>query len=575
MKPRSISTRFPLYAALLKTIAEFKYFYSGLWNVVFQGGALFYGWMAFLTLLVLAGLWAYSSQLLHGLIVTNMRDEVSWGFYISNFTFLVGVAAAAVLLIIPAYVYSFKSIKKIVIFGELLAITAILMALLFIFVDFGRAERFWHTLPFIGTMNFPNSILAWDVLVLNGYLALNLFIALYMSCHMYFGKTPNKYLIIPLILFSIPAAVGIHTVTAFVYNGLASRPFWNASILAPRFLASAFCSGPALMILIFQVLRRTTAVRIEDRAILKLAEIIAFAMAINLFLLGAEIYKEYASGTVHLASMEYLFRGLHGHNGLVAWIWAAILFNSVAFLLFLVPKTRNNFITLNIGCILIFIGVWIEKGMGLIIPGFIPHTLGEIYEYSPSLVEVMVSAGIWAFGAMVYTLFARGAVAIETGKLRHPAAPPLIHDEEEEICARSIMSRNLITVNPDTPVEEISRLLVLHRISGVPVVDGDNRVMGVVSESDIILKEINHAPHLVERLGNIILPSSRQGGKTGGTASEIMTSPAVTALEKTSVKDLIQIVTDRKIKRIIIVDKEGRAKGIVSRIDIVRLREKS
>ncbi len=553
------------------TAKEFRYFFQGLWIVMFQGGKIFYSWMAFLTILILWGGWAYSHQLLKGLIVTHMRDQVSWGFYISNFTFLVGVAAAAVLLIIPAYFYSFKSIKKIVVFGELLAISAILMALSFIFVDFGRGERFWHALPFIGTMNFPHSILAWDVLVLNWYLALNVFIAAYMSCHTYFGKKPNKYFIVPLILLSIPSAVGIHTVTAFVYNGLASRSFWNASILAPRFLASAFCSGPALMILIIQVLRRTLDVKIENRAIMKLAEIIAYAMAINIFLLLAEVYKEYYSGTSHLASMKYLFQGLKGHSGLVSWIWTAILFNTVAFLLFLVPKMRNNLFILNIGCVLIFIGVWIEKGMGVVIPGFIPDTLGEIYEYLPSWSEWNVFLGIWAFGALTYTLFARAAIAIDTGKLRHIDAPPVPLEESEDIVARTVMTKNPITATPDNTVEEIGKLLITNRISGVPVVDRENKVIGVVSESDIILKEIYSEPHLVARLGEIIMPPSHQGEKTGGTASDIMTSPAITALEETPLRELVQIISDKKIKRVIIVDKEGHPKGIVSRMDLVRI----
>jgi len=556
---------------MMKTINNVRYFFQGLLIVMFQGGNKFTTWMAFLTGIMLWGAWAYYQQLTQGLIVTNMKDQVSWGFYISNFTFLVGVAAAAVLLIIPAYFYSFKSIKKIVVFGELLAITAILMALSFIFVDFGRGERFWHTLPFIGAMNFPNSILAWDVLVLNWYLALNLFIAMYMSCHTYYGKPPNKYFIVPLILLSIPSAVGIHTVTAFVYNGIAARPFWNASILAPRFLASAFCSGPALMILLFQVLRRTLDVKIENRAILKLAEIIAYAMAINLFLLLAEVYKEYYSGTQHLASMKYLFQGLHGHHKLVPWIWTAISFNTAAFLLFIVPKLRNNLSILNIGCVLIFIGVWIEKGMGLVIPGFIPDTLGEIYEYSPSRTEWNIFFGIWAFGAMTYTLFARAAIAIDSGELRHPDAPPLPLEDSEDLLARNVMTRKFITVTPETTVDEIGDLLVTHRISGVPVVDKENRVIGVVSESDIILKEICNEPHLVERLGAIIMPSSRQGKRTGCTASGIMSSPAITAQEDTPLRELVRIISEKKVKRIIILDKDGHPAGIVSRMDIVRV----
>ena len=413
-----------------KVLGEIKYLAASVLKVMFVGGKWFYVWMIFLTLLVLTGIAGYVMQLSEGLVVTNMREQVSWGFYISNFTFFVGVAAAAVLLIIPAYLYNFKSIKKIVALGELLAITAVLMAIMFVLIDIGRPDRLWHMTPAPGTLNFPDSILVWDMIVLNAYLFLNIIIATYLGTHRYIGKEPNRRIVIPLILLSIPLAVGVHTVTAFVFNGMAARPFWNASILAPRFLASAFCSGPALMIIIFQVLRKVMNFRIDDSAIFKLAEIIAYAMAINLFLLSAEIFKEYYSNTHHLAPLKYLLEGLHGHDRLVPWIWTALLFNVTSFILFLIPKTRKNFFTLNIGCVMIIVGIWIEKGMGLVIPGFIPDALGEIYEYMPSAVEVMVSVGVLAIGSIVYTLFVRAVIALDTGRVRHPGAPMISYDED-------------------------------------------------------------------------------------------------------------------------------------------------
>ena len=250
--------------------SELRNFLKGLFEVLFVGGRAFYSWMVGLTCLTLLGVTTYVNQLFQGMTITHMSDQVSWGFYISNFTFLVGVAAAAVLLVIPAYLYHFKAIKKIVAFGELLAVTAVIMAILFVLVDVGRPDRLWHLLPFVGRMNFPSSVLAWDILVLNGYLLINLTVASYIGGCTYFGREPDKRIVIPLILLSIPWAIGIHTVTAFLYNGLPARPFWNASILAPRFLASAFCAGPALMIVIFQVLRRVMDFQVRDRAIFKL-----------------------------------------------------------------------------------------------------------------------------------------------------------------------------------------------------------------------------------------------------------------------------------------------------------------
>jgi Ni/Fe-hydrogenase subunit HybB-like protein len=390
-------------------------FVRGCFILLKQGSRLYYAWIAFLMAFMLIGLLAYAAQLSGGLIVTAMRDQVSWGFYISNFTFMVGVAAAAVLLVIPAYVYQWKPIKEIAILGELVAVSAIVMCLLFVTVDLGRPDRVWHMIPLIGILNFPRSLLAWDVLVLNLYLFLNLTIAGYMLYSLYYRRQPNMKFVTPLLLFSIPAAISIHTVTAFLYNGLAARPFWNASILAPRFLASAFCSGPAGMILMFQVIRKWTKFQIKDEAIFKIAELIAYAMFINLFLLGAEVFKEYYSDTSHLAPMRYLYQGLDGHSALVSWIWTATLFNVAAFFLFLIPQTRENHVTLNIGCFLIFVGVWIEKGMGLVIPGFIPDALGGIYEYFPTGIEILVSLGIFATGMLVFTMLLRVAIPIMNG----------------------------------------------------------------------------------------------------------------------------------------------------------------
>ena len=267
-------------------------------------------------------------------------------------------------------------------------------------------------------MHFPASLLAWDVVVLNGYLAINAIIAFYVLYRLSIGKEYSMSVIGPLIILSIPWAVSIHTVTAFLYNGLSSRPFWNASILAPRFLASAFCSGPAIMLLLFQIIRKRSEVEIDNRAIFKIAELIAYAMGINLFLLGRRSVQGILFRKHPFLSHAYLYFGLHGKTSLVPWMWAASLFNITAFFLFLFPKTRENFTTLNIGCLLIIMGVYIEKGMGLIVPGFVPDTLGEIYEYSPTTSEILVTMGIWAAGALLYTLLLKFAVPIYTGKLR-------------------------------------------------------------------------------------------------------------------------------------------------------------
>jgi molybdopterin-containing oxidoreductase family membrane subunit len=325
------------------------------------------------------------------------------------------VAAAAVLLVIPAYVYHWKPIKEVVILGELLAISAIIMCGLFVMADVGRPLNAWHLIPGIGRLNVPSSLLGWDVLVLNGYLLLNLVIVSSLLFALFRGKEPNKKVFYPLVLLSIPAAIGIHTVTAFLYNGFAGRPFWNASILAPRFLASAFCSGPAVLLILMQLLRRFTRFEIQDSAIWKVAELMAYSMFLNLFLLGAEVFKEFYSDTEHLIHMRYMFTGVDGHDTIVPYMWLSVAASIAAFLLFLIPRTRRHPVTLNLGCVLIFVGVYLEKGMGLVIPGMTPDTLGEIYEYFPTGNEFMVSAGIMAAGSLVFTLLVKIATPIMVG----------------------------------------------------------------------------------------------------------------------------------------------------------------
>jgi Ni/Fe-hydrogenase subunit HybB-like protein len=400
----------------VNTLRLFSGFAAGSAKLVLRGNRAYWLWLGFLFALIVSGIAAYSDQVRTGLGLTAMRDQVSWGFYIGNFTFLVGVAAAAVVLVIPAYIYNWKPIREIVIYGELLAISAITMCLLFVTVDIGRPDRFWHLIPPFGHLNFPGSVLAWDVLVLNLYFIVNFVVATHILYRAFHGKPYRKRLVVPLVLLSIPMAVGIHTVTAFLYNGLAARPYWNSSILAPQFLASAFCSGPAILLVVLQVLRRFTKFEIQDQAMWKIAELMAYAMFLNLFLHGAEAFKEFYSDTEHLLYTRYWYLGLGGHHTLVPYAWTAVALNLVSFTLFIMPSARRNFLTLNIGCLATYAGVYIEKGMGLIIPGLTPDALGEIYEYYPTITELRVAAGIFALGFLLFTLMLKVAVPISLGE---------------------------------------------------------------------------------------------------------------------------------------------------------------
>jgi molybdopterin-containing oxidoreductase family membrane subunit len=405
----------------MRTVAAF--FADGL-REVFRGGRAYWGWVGALGVVALAGILAYARQLDQGLITTGMSDQVSWGVYIANFTYLVGIAAAAVMLVIPAYVFDRDDVKDVVLIGEGIAVAAVIMSILFVVVDLGRPERIWHMMPGLGRLHFPQSLLAWDVVVLSGYLALSLAIPFYMLFSRYRGREPNPGLYFPAVLVSIGWAISIHTVTAFLFSSNVARPFWHTAVLGPRFLASAFTSGPALIVLALQVIGRQTPFKVQPSVIHLMTLMATVALQINLFLLGTEIFTDFYFRTEEAAAATYLYLGLDGANRLVPWIWSAISLQVAAATILTVHALRRHRVFSGIACVFAIVGVWIEKGMGLVIPGFVPTPLGEVFEYVPSWGEVFVSLGIWALGMLVFTFLAKVAIPIEVGALRLTAAHP-------------------------------------------------------------------------------------------------------------------------------------------------------
>ncbi len=381
----------------------------------FVGDWRYHLWMTGLTMIALVGFYCYCQQLVNGLVTTGMTDQVSWGAYIANFTYLVGLAAAAAMLVIPVYIYRNMHLHDVVIFGELLAVSVIIMCLLFVTVDLGRPDRFMHL---FWRFNFPMSMLTWDVIALNGYLLLNLHICGYLIYCAYCERKPSPLFYVPFVFAAIVWAVSIHTVTAFLYVGLGGRPFWNSAIIAPRFLASAFAAGPAFIILTLQVVRRLTSHEVNDEALLTLRRIVQVAMIINMFLLACEVFTEFYTDSTHVASARYLYFGLQGRATLVPWIWTAVGMNLLATVLLLLPASRGLRL-LNVACVLSIVGIWIEKGMGLIVPAFVPTPLGEVVEYTPTTHETLVCFGIWAVGTLIYTILVRVSVPVLAGEVTY------------------------------------------------------------------------------------------------------------------------------------------------------------
>jgi len=373
------------------------------------GSKKYWTLLSFLGVIIVIGIICYLKQLSYGLGITGMGRDVSWGLYIAQFTFLVGVAASAVMVVLPYYLHHYKVFGRITILGEFLAVASVTMCLTFIIADLGRPERAFNVL----LHPTPNSILFWDMIVLNGYLLLNILIGWTVLAAERAEVPPPRW-IKPFIYVSIPWAVSIHTVTAFIYAGLPGRGFWLTAIMAPRFLASAFASGPALLILLGFIVRKFTKFDPGKEAFQTLAKIVTYAMIISIFFVLMEIFTTfYSQIPEHMHHFQYLFVGLHGHNKLVPWMWAFVILAVLATLLLINPGTRNNDKTLALACVAVFISLWIEKGLGLVITGFIPSPLEEITEYTPTPPEILITLGIWAIGFSILTVLYKIAVAIK------------------------------------------------------------------------------------------------------------------------------------------------------------------
>ncbi len=366
----------------------------------FRGSKRYWILLGIWALLILVGLFAYGRQLTEGLHITGMSRDVTWGLYIAQFTFLVGVAASAVMVVLPYYLHDYKAFGKMVILGEFLAVSAVIMCSLFIFVDMGQPSRVVNMILHPS----PNSPMFWDMIVLQGYLLLNLVIGAVTFDAERRGAPPRKW-VKPLIYLSIPWAVSIHTVTAFLYAGLEARPFWMTAILAPRFLASAFAAGPSLLILLALIVRRFSKFDPGTKAIQSLAKIVTYAIAINVFFVLVELFTAlYSDMPHHKHHFEYLFFGLHGHSALAPWMWAGQVLGVLCVILLLVPKLRKNETTLAILCVAVIVALWIEKGLALVVTGFIPSPLGKVTEYTPTAPEIAITVGVYAVGFLVLTL---------------------------------------------------------------------------------------------------------------------------------------------------------------------------
>ena len=376
----------------------------------FVGTRRYYTLLAVLLFFILVGSSFYLMQLKNGLgYTTGLGRDVSWGFYIAQLTYLVGVAASAVMVVLPYYLHDYKAFGRITILGEFLAVPAVLMCLMFVIVDLGRPDRLANIIKY----PTPSSVLFWDMIVLNVYLLLNIVIGWTVLEAERNEVNPPKW-VKPLIILSIPWAPSIHTVTAFLYAGLPGRSYWLTAIMAPRFLSSAFAAGPSLLILLALLVRKYTKFDPGEEQIQSLAKIVTYAILINVFFFFCEVFTVFYSQIPHeMLHFKYLFMGIGDKAKLVPWMWFAITGMTVAALLMVSPKIRKNETTLALVCGLIIITTYIDKGLGLMTGGFVPNPLERVVEYWPTVPEFLITLGVYSIGAFILTVLYKVAVSVK------------------------------------------------------------------------------------------------------------------------------------------------------------------
>ena len=369
----------------------------------------YWGWLIFLLALMGIGLGCYLYQFFEGLKITGMSRDVSWGLYIGQLTYFVGVAASGVMVVLPCYLHDYKAFGRITVLGEFLAVASIIMCLLFVFVALGNPVRIMNVILYPSL----KSILFWDMIVLNVYMLLNIIIGWNVLAAERKGVHYRQWIKV-LIYISIPWAFSIHTVTAFLYAGIPGRHYWLTAIMAARFLSSAFCAGPALLILLCLIVRKVTKFDPGKEQIGTLAIIVTYAMILNVFFFMLEVFTAFYSQIPgHMHPIVFLFKGLQGHGNFVPWMWTAAVFAILSLVLLIVPATRRNEGTLTVACIILIIATWIDKGLGLIVGGFTPTPFHTVTEYWPTTPEMLITIGIWATGFFVLTILYKIAVSVK------------------------------------------------------------------------------------------------------------------------------------------------------------------
>jgi molybdopterin-containing oxidoreductase family membrane subunit len=352
-------------------------------------------WGLVLALLIIIGIggFAWYLQLVNGLIVTGMREIFAWGFYIQNFWLFVGLSAGGLIIYSAVNLFGAKQFMPVSRIAVLQAGVCVLLAMMFIIPDLGNPQRFYW---FFLSPNF-DSIFVFDFAILAIYFTLCI-IDFYVLVS---GKATHN-LELGLTIVSLPAAVGIHSITAWTLSLVKTRELWHTAIMAPIFLSSAIASGLALLIVMLLAIRKWTDLKFKDEMFYSAGKLLATVLLVDLFFLWCEILTTYwpASATPgHADRLAILTSGKYS----VFFLPEVFIFGILPFLLLWYPKTRKNIPILTISSIFVMIGVFLKR-FAFLGMGFGINPLGHLGSYIPTVAELSISMAIWAVGLLIVVI---------------------------------------------------------------------------------------------------------------------------------------------------------------------------
>lgn len=425
------------------TVARLRVSVRNVWRFVADSAIMavvgtrqYYAWLGALGILLVLALYSYYLQFTTGSILLGVRQQIPWGLYIALWGYFVEIGTGAVIVLAFAYIrYDNRTFRRQSIIAGGLAISGIIAGLAAVVVDLGRPTRMFNLMPITGTMNFPDSMFAWDTIVLSGYLFIVL-IAFAVLLYRRFTRHSLGRWVGWMLFLLVPWALWILIVDPFIFGGIAARGPWNSAIIAPRFIMGAVAVGPAATIITITLLERYTRVKevfgswIPDSYLTYLGGIMLIALVGTLVIFVSEVFVSGYARTAHWVPIQYLLIGVehHGHvyDALVPWTWTMIGLQVAAILILLpvpFPHTRRSRFWLQIASVATVISIFIDKII-LVVSGFVITPLGEIYEYTPSLPEVMVSLGTLAVGLLAVTILLRVGLAIEIDAAFYPDEAP-------------------------------------------------------------------------------------------------------------------------------------------------------